>query len=304
LAGTPEAAGIEAAAVEEEILSDDILEIETEVEAIGAPVQVLEAAPVLEPVVAGPVFAESVLAEAAAAELVAAEPVKAAQPIAEPAVQPSVAAKPEVAPVEAPKGELPVPPVAVSKTEAQSPAPKMAPPKKLFWSAALDLAAEAGKGSESDLSHVPPVLRGLRKCEACGFPVSAGRVLCVECEEKKWRGRLRKPAGNGNPASTRSVPPLAKEVGVATPTLVASAPSASISAGIGDPQKKTEVASSTPEASGEKSEPVVQASAADAVPELVLSAGMAPRQSWISSHRYIILAIVVAAVIVAIFLSR
>jgi hypothetical protein len=35
---------------------------------------------------------------------------------------------------------------------------------------------------------VPPVLRNLRKCEACGFPVSAERTLCVECEEKKWRG--------------------------------------------------------------------------------------------------------------------
>ena len=60
--------------------------------------------------------------------------------------------------------------------------------KPLFWSATLDPAADAVKENEADLSHVPPVLRGLRKCEACGFPVSAGRALCVECEEKKWRG--------------------------------------------------------------------------------------------------------------------
>jgi GAF domain-containing protein len=296
----------EAAAVEEDILSDDVLEVETEVEAISAPVQVQEPAPVAEPVDADPVLAEPVLAEPIVAEPVAAEPVlaeavTAAEPSAEPAVQPSVAAKPEVAPVEVPKVELPAPPVAVSKTEAQSPAPKSTPPKKLFWSAALDLAAEAGKDSESDLSHVPPVLRGLRKCEACGFPVSAGRVLCVECEEKKWRGQLRKPAGNGNAVSTRTAPPLAKEVGLATSTLVASAPSTPISVATGNSQKKTEVA---PSPSAEKSEPVVQASAAQAVPELVLGAGMAPRQSWISSHKYIILAIVVAAAVVAIFLSR
>ena len=304
VAGMTQAAGVEAAAgVEEDILSDDILEVETEVEAIGAPVKVQEPAPVLEPIAAEPVLAASFVAEPVAAEPVA-EAVKAAEPIAEPAVQPSIAAKPEVVSVEAPKVELPVPPVAVSKMEAQSLAPKAAPPKKLFWSAALDLAAEAGKGSESDLSHVPPVLRGLRKCEACGFPVSAGRVLCVECEEKKWRGQLRKPVGNGNAISTRTAPPLGKEVGVATSTLVASAPSTSISAPTGDSQKKTEVSSSTPEPSAEKSEPVVQASAADAVPELVLSAGMVPRQSWISSHRYVILAIVVAAAVVAIFLSR
>jgi len=65
--------------------------------------------------------------------------------------------------------------------------------KQLFWSAALNPVADAGGPEEADQSHVPPLLRSLRKCEACGFPVSAGRVLCVECEEKKWRGQLRVP---------------------------------------------------------------------------------------------------------------
>jgi hypothetical protein len=65
--------------------------------------------------------------------------------------------------------------------------------KKVFWSAALNPAADAGRPEEADQSHVPPVLRSLRKCEACGFPVSAGRALCVECEEKKWRGHLKLP---------------------------------------------------------------------------------------------------------------
>ena len=67
------------------------------------------------------------------------------------------------------------------------------PKKRPFWSAALSPAPDAGKPEEQDQSHVPPVLRSLRKCEACGFPVSASRVLCVECEEKKWRGQLRVP---------------------------------------------------------------------------------------------------------------
>jgi GAF domain-containing protein len=66
-----------------------------------------------------------------------------------------------------------------------------APKKKLFWSAALNPVAEAGGVEEPDQSHVPPVLRSLRKCAACGFPVSAGRMHCVECEEKKWRGQLK-----------------------------------------------------------------------------------------------------------------
>jgi hypothetical protein len=97
--------------------------------------------------------------------------------------------------------------------------------KKLFWSAAMNPAADAGATVEPDQSHVPPMLRSLRKCAACGFPVSAGRMLCVECEEKKWRGQLRvprigaprqialpniaaeKPGASGKP-SVAAVPPV------------------------------------------------------------------------------------------------
>ncbi len=64
--------------------------------------------------------------------------------------------------------------------------------KKLFWSAALNVAAGDAQ-ADIDESHVPPMLRGLRKCDACGFPVSPGRALCVECEEKKWRGQVKRP---------------------------------------------------------------------------------------------------------------
>jgi hypothetical protein len=48
---------------------------------------------------------------------------------------------------------------------------------------------DAPKPIEADQSHVPPMLRSLRKCKACGFPVSEGRTLCVECDEKQWRGQ-------------------------------------------------------------------------------------------------------------------
>jgi GAF domain-containing protein len=72
------------------------------------------------------------------------------------------------------------------------------PKKALFWSAALNPVAEAGVAEDPDQSHVPPVLRSLRKCAACGFPVTAGRTLCVECEERKWRGQLKPAARPGN----------------------------------------------------------------------------------------------------------
>jgi hypothetical protein len=87
------------------------------------------------------------------------------------------------------------------------------PKKPLFWSAAVNPVAEGEKAAEPDRSHVPPVLRNLRSCEACGFPVSPGRALCVECEEKRWRGQLKRPSARLPLSSApKSKPPvLAKE---------------------------------------------------------------------------------------------
>jgi GAF domain-containing protein len=100
------------------------------------------------------------------------------------------------APEAAPPSPIPppaVPPRVVAKTppSAESLAANQPTKKQLLWSAAS--AGADGSKAEVDQSHVPPVLRGLRTCEACGFPVSAGRALCVECEEKKWRGQLKRP---------------------------------------------------------------------------------------------------------------
>ncbi len=136
---------------------------------------------------------------------------------------------------------------AVSRVIEEPAVAEPAPKKKLFWSAALNPASDAGTAVEPDQSHVPPMLRSLRKCEACGFPVSAGRMLCVECEEKKWRGQLRvprlgaprqtampnvtaeKPGASGKPsvAPVASVPaavnPEARAFAAAAQTTVASA---------------------------------------------------------------------------------
>jgi GAF domain-containing protein len=66
--------------------------------------------------------------------------------------------------------------------------PGPAPKKPLFWSAAMRGSEKPARAPESPAS-VPPVLRNLHKCKACGFPVSEGRTYCVECEEKQWRGQ-------------------------------------------------------------------------------------------------------------------
>lgn len=63
------------------------------------------------------------------------------------------------------------------------------PPKKpLFWSAATPDRTTPPIESAPAVP-IPPVMRNLQKCKACGFPVSQGRKLCIECEEKEWRGQ-------------------------------------------------------------------------------------------------------------------
>jgi hypothetical protein len=73
---------------------------------------------------------------------------------------------------------------------------ELPPRKPLFWSAAIRAqgAAAAQSSGQSGAKAaesvvVPPVLRRLQKCGACGFPVSPGRIFCVECEERQWRGQ-------------------------------------------------------------------------------------------------------------------
>jgi GAF domain-containing protein len=88
------------------------------------------------------------------------------------------------APSAMPQPELPVPDSPLVPT----------PKKPMLWSAAVHAGSTVPQGPGPDQSHVPPVLRNLHKCQACGFPVSQGRTFCVECEEKQWRGQVRVPA--------------------------------------------------------------------------------------------------------------
>jgi hypothetical protein len=89
---------------------------------------------------------------------------------------------------------LPPPsPVSAAETPVAPPKPKPSPQKRLLWSAAFQNTSAGAKPPAPDRSHVPPVLRNLHKCQACGFPVSEGRSLCVDCEEKQWRGQVGVP---------------------------------------------------------------------------------------------------------------
>jgi putative methionine-R-sulfoxide reductase with GAF domain len=44
-----------------------------------------------------------------------------------------------------------------------------------------------------------PVLEKIGKCEACGFPVSEGRTLCLDCEAARLSGESPAPLAGGQP---------------------------------------------------------------------------------------------------------
>lgn len=289
-------------AVEEQVLDEEILEVD----ALKAPsvVKLVDETQheILE--IAG----DAALAAAPAHQI----PVPQASEILAKEIQP---VSEKVAPPAGTESKL-TPEVKLPNAETEISAPK----KPVLWSAE-DTETGAEKAAESDQTHVPPVLRGLRKCEACGFPISGGRVLCVECEEKKWRGQLKRPQA----MPTGAIPaPAVPKVGAqafaaAAQSAAKPVPSPSVLPGpvvgafkqVASLQKVTEPKesgveasqslspASRPEAPVEEPRPVV-AIESDS-PELVFSAGLEPSQSWISANKYVIGALILVAVVVAAF---
>jgi hypothetical protein len=163
------------------------------------------------------------------------------------------------------------------KTETQlTPAVK----KSLFWSATMQNQGSAGRSAEAAAEvAVPPMLRNLRKCQACGFPVSQGRAFCVECEERQWRGqRLSQPAA-GSATTQKGTP----QKMVAAPVKAASAATAS-------------VASSPDILTLSNSLPADLSGAHSYAP---FSGSTVESQSWFAANKYIIGALLVVAVVVA-----
>ncbi len=214
-----------------------------------------------------------------------------------------------------------------SKSEASGLLKPAAPKKLLLWSAPLHAGTEGQQPVETEPSLVPPVLRGLRKCEACGFPVSAGRALCVECEEKRWRGQLKRPQtfpysatpqapGSRAISAPAAAPPVrgfaaARSAPVAGQATLATEPKASKASILPDvPESKTitatAVATVPVSAAPEQTALVATGNVSESSsPAFTLSAGLQPSQSWFSANKYILGAILAfAATLAAILLLR
>jgi len=167
--------------------------------------------------------------------------------------------------------------------ETAKPAP--APKKPLFWSAAMQTTDGSGRAAES--SPVPPVLRNLQKCQACGFPVSQGRTFCVECEEKQWRGQ-RLPA-TGEPASGKLSVPASAVTG--TPRILAPVAPVAVS--------QQPSSASAPPATDVPGDAVNSDNSSLFLSSSFLSAP-APSESWIAANKYILGALLVVAIVVGV----
>jgi GAF domain len=179
---------------------------------------------------------------------------------------------PEASPLEKSSSEKA--PLTPSKTGLAAPKPP------LFWSASTQLQRSPEPSHQSSASGVPPGLRQLQKCQACGFPVSPGRLLCVECEEKRWRGQPL-------PRKTLSVGTglRAAKPGAIEPASLSRATS------IPAPPAKMPQASMARPAHSEKAAPENSA-------HFLNSAAESP--SWFAANKHVLLALLMVAIVIAV----
>lgn len=226
---------------------------------------------------------------------------------------------PEPAPANPPKhaetsaetgaaAKVEAPTAAAPATPTQKPvAPQTAPKpvdRPLLWSIALDPVPNAA-AEQPEHARVPATLKNLRKCQACGFPVSPGRTLCVECEEKKWRGQLTPRSSRASMAAGAAAAapaPAPERIPTVAPVKKPSEPAKADSASAKAPQPAPQAAAT--KSLGEQGKTSTALDKPQSPPELVLSAAMGPSQSWLSAHKFVILTLLGAAAGAVILLSR
>jgi hypothetical protein len=234
------------------------------------------------------------------------------EPVVPLTVAPEIPAEKTAEPIPAEKTETVAPKLAPEKTATP-------PAKPRFWSVATHPDSPASAAS-AESTRVPPGLRNLQKCQACGFPVSQGRTYCVECEEKQWRGQpLSKPAASGiTPTSAKPEPALTSQK-LAAPSAVTTKP---VEPSIPEttPRKAAVVtAAPTPPASPSSpappaAPPIASAEAPQVVPipakapvedilltepSALFQSSVAPPESWLSANKYVLLALLTVAIIIA-----
>jgi putative methionine-R-sulfoxide reductase with GAF domain len=93
---------------------------------------------------------------------------------------------------------------AVTQQKQSEPAPVSAEPEKNTGAPVASVPEAKAPDTAALMPAVPeparaPELDKIRKCEACGFPVSEGRTLCLDCETARFSGDNPAPLGGSQP---------------------------------------------------------------------------------------------------------
>jgi GAF domain len=195
--------------------------------------------------------------------------------------------------------------------------------KPLFWSAAMRAQGNSQAGEKAtEPVTVPPVLRKLPKCGACGFPVSPGRTFCVECEEKQWRGqRLPQPEADG-PQDPREDRRLELRVALAmsgAPEIAAPRMSASVPTSAPAGEALREAPSQTPVVTSETTpdlssapitaQPLAAQSSETSAPLIATDeiasdesapflSSVAQPESWLAANKYVLGSLLMVAIVI------
>jgi len=216
-----------------------------------------------------------------------------------------------------------VPPADEKKSDEKKEEASPVAPKTLFWSAAMR-ADSNGQAKESiGTIAVPPVLRNLQKCQACGFPVSQGRAFCVECEEKHWHGQRPAQSPSSQKPNQLSSPDPRKSASVVkqgrfiqdSPSARSSIPTpaaanSKLAGSVPEPQVTQTPQESTPITGTTVEAPIAtqtltalspSVSPADVLPSdaAPFLSGVLQSESWFATNKYILGALLVVAIIIA-----
>jgi hypothetical protein len=192
----------------------------------------------------------------------------------------------ELLPKDPPPPQLPKPEPVMPELETTKPEPASIAKKPLFWSAAMQNPSGADASETIKSIAVPPVLRNLQKCQACGFPVSQGRKFCVECEEKQWRGQ-RVQGQSAQAASGGAEVPAPAVAGTAPPRNFTSAPIKSAA----DAQVSRASSSDVPQVAAHAPAPDTST---------LFSSSAALSESWLAANKYILGVLLVVAIVIGV----
>jgi hypothetical protein len=219
------------------------------------------------------------------------------------------AASPESSLSEIEAEDTPVPPSSSVAANTNSIAPKKTEPernvpKPLYWSVAMQV--ESGRAPAPETSEaipVPAVLRDLKKCQACGFPVSHGRTLCVECEEKQWKGLAVKSTSGQATGESRKEVAQSNERRIsatARPPAAKIGPSRGRTTPVTAPSNQppvAEIVAPIPAAADLQNSDRKNSDRIDSS-ELFLTAA-SQSESWLAANKFILAALLLVAIIIA-----